>query len=140
MYNKLIELNKNFSDTQHEHEQRIHDEIVVDAYGDEEVITSWYYYLEEALRFPFTAMVQTHRDGNTFISHQVKFVQMAPFFRCGYWQMWGVGVLSILHNVPLYFSLSDIQKIEPDPQRFEALTDWLYWIRDHPNEIIALNK
>ena len=36
-------------------EQRIIDEIVVDAYGEEERAMSWYCHLEEKLEFPFKA-------------------------------------------------------------------------------------
>jgi hypothetical protein len=35
-------------------ENRIHDEIIVDANGPEEQAMSWYYYLEGKLRFPST--------------------------------------------------------------------------------------
>jgi len=42
---KLVEIPQIFSGKAPEREERIHDEIVVDAYGDEEVILSWYYYL-----------------------------------------------------------------------------------------------
>ncbi|MCB0578444.1 MAG: hypothetical protein KDD10_03935 [Phaeodactylibacter sp.] len=44
MPNKLIDVTKRFKDTDPEREERIRDEIIVDAYGDEEVISSWYYY------------------------------------------------------------------------------------------------
>src|SRR2546422_331552 len=36
-------------------EQRIQQEIIVDAYGAEEQAMGWYYYLEEQLRFTFRA-------------------------------------------------------------------------------------
>jgi hypothetical protein len=36
-------------------EQRIDDEIIVDAYGPEEQALGWYYYLEGTLHFPYTA-------------------------------------------------------------------------------------
>ena len=36
-------------------EERIHSEILVDAYGPEEQASSWYSYLEGALTFPFLA-------------------------------------------------------------------------------------
>jgi hypothetical protein len=36
-------------------EKRITDEIVVDAYNEEECAMSWYCYLEEKLVFPFKA-------------------------------------------------------------------------------------
>jgi hypothetical protein len=36
-------------------EDRIQNEAVVDAYGPEEQAMSWYYYLENKMRFPFRA-------------------------------------------------------------------------------------
>jgi hypothetical protein len=33
-------------------EERIHNEVVVDAYGAEEQAMGWYYYLEDKIRFP----------------------------------------------------------------------------------------
>lgn len=36
-------------------------EIVVDAYGPEEQAMGWYYYLEEKLQFPFTALCNAKR-------------------------------------------------------------------------------
>jgi hypothetical protein len=38
-----------------ERENRILQDIIVDAYGPEEQAMGWYYYLESRLRFPFTA-------------------------------------------------------------------------------------
>jgi Calcium binding len=39
----------------HTREQRIENEIVVDAYGPEERALGWYYYLEDKIHFPFQA-------------------------------------------------------------------------------------
>jgi len=36
-------------------EERIQNEVVVDAYGPQEQAMGWYYYLEEKIRFPFQA-------------------------------------------------------------------------------------
>jgi len=36
-------------------EDRIQNEAIVDAYGPEEKAMSWYYYLENKIRFPFQA-------------------------------------------------------------------------------------
>ena len=36
-------------------EERIHEEIIVDAYGPEEQAMGWYYYLGDKIRFPFKA-------------------------------------------------------------------------------------
>ncbi len=42
-------------------ERRIHDEIIVDAYGPEEQAMGWYYYLERVLGFPFPARCRSAR-------------------------------------------------------------------------------
>lgn len=39
-----------------EREERITMEIVVDAYGPEEQAMGWYYYLQDTMQFPFTAI------------------------------------------------------------------------------------
>jgi hypothetical protein len=36
-------------------EERIHMEIIVDAYGPEEQVMGWYNYLDDTLKFPFSA-------------------------------------------------------------------------------------
>ena len=36
-------------------EDRISDEVIVDAYGPEEQAMSWYYHLQDKIRFPFRA-------------------------------------------------------------------------------------
>jgi hypothetical protein len=41
--------------TEPKREERIIDEIIVDAYTDDERAMSWCYYLESELRFPFEA-------------------------------------------------------------------------------------
>jgi hypothetical protein len=43
-------------------ENRISDEIIVDAYGEEEQAMGWYYYLEEKLQFPFLARCIIRRE------------------------------------------------------------------------------
>jgi len=42
-------------------EKRIMMEIIVDAYGPEEQSMGWYYYLQEKLQFPFTAICNVKR-------------------------------------------------------------------------------
>ncbi|MGC9259766.1 MAG: calcium-binding protein [Phycisphaerae bacterium] len=44
-----------------ERENRIRMEIVVDANGPEEVAMGWYYYLDDVMKFPFTAACNAQR-------------------------------------------------------------------------------
>ena len=63
-------------------EDRIHNEAIVDASPDEQA-TSWYYYLESKIRFPFQAtcrvaqVLSPLRKGET-----VEVVRMAPDEAC----------------------------------------------------------
>jgi hypothetical protein len=36
-------------------DERIHEKVIVDAYGPEEQAVGWYYYLEDKIRFPLRA-------------------------------------------------------------------------------------
>jgi hypothetical protein len=64
-------------------EDRIHNEVIVDAYSPEEQVMGWYYYLEGKLRFPFQAkcvaskMVSPLTKGETVEVHR-----MAPEDAC----------------------------------------------------------
>ncbi|MBK4730290.1 hypothetical protein JJD41_10505 [Oxynema sp. CENA135] len=45
-------------------QQRIDDEIIVDAYNDEEVMMSWYCYLQDNISFPFEAEWTSSRSSS----------------------------------------------------------------------------
>lgn len=62
-----------------EREERIHNEVIVDAYGPEEQAMGWYYYLEEKLRFPFRARCVAERAISPLrTGDEVEVVRMAP--------------------------------------------------------------
>ena len=64
-------------------EDRIHNEVIVDAYGPQEQAMGWYYYLDGKMRFPFqarcavTRTVSPLRKGET-----VEVRRMAPEEAC----------------------------------------------------------
>ena len=45
-----------------EREQHIANEVIVDAYGPEEQAMGWYYYLQDRIAFPFTAVRNAARQ------------------------------------------------------------------------------
>jgi hypothetical protein len=64
-------------------EQRIQQEIVVDAHDAAEQAMGWYYYLEEQLRFPFRATCITQRAISPLRKGQeVGVVGLAPAEEC----------------------------------------------------------
>jgi hypothetical protein len=66
-----------------EREERIHTEVVVDAYGSEERALGWYTYLSDSLEFPFPARCVTIRRTSPLeIDENVKVVGMASDEEC----------------------------------------------------------
>jgi hypothetical protein len=66
-----------------EREERIAMEIIVDAYGPEEQAMGWYYYLEEKLRFPFTALCSAKRATSPLqVQDEVQVLKMAREEEC----------------------------------------------------------
>ena len=64
-------------------EKRIAMEIIVDAYGPEEQCMGWYYYLQEKLHFPFTAICVAKRAISPLrVKDEVDVIGMAPEEEC----------------------------------------------------------
>ena len=108
-------------------EERISMEIIVDAYGPEEQAMGWYYYLEDMLRFPFTAICNSKRAiSPLLIKDEVEVVGMAPGEECERemfvtirWEKDGLAVL-----------LSQLSPIsETGTENREAIEDWHYWVQ-----------
>ena len=108
-----------------EREERIHNEIIVDAYGPEEQALGWYYYLEERLGFPFRAeciaerVISPLRPGE-----KVQVVGMAPEDECER-EMFDV---IDWKGRNLAVPLAQLEGIAVDDETRQALADWHYWI------------
>src|ERR1700758_3619129 len=64
-------------------EERIHNEVVVDAYGPEEQAMGWYYYLEDKIRLPFQAKCIVAKAVSPLLKGETVEVQgMAPEDAC----------------------------------------------------------
>ena len=106
-------------------EERIQDEIVVDAYGPEEQAMGWYYYLEEKIRFPFRAkcivakVVSPLRKGEA-----VEVKRLAPEDACSSDML----VLIRWQGRQLAVPLSQLEAIDAEESTREALADWQYWV------------
>jgi hypothetical protein len=110
-----------------ERDERVAMEIIVDAYGSEEQAMGWYYYLEEKLQFPFTAVCSVKRTSSPLqIQDEVKVLKMAPEEECEK-EMFvmirrGKGRLA----VPL--SQLTVGNAA-DKQTRQAVEDWHYWVQ-----------
>ena len=106
-------------------EERIQDEIVVDAYGPEEQAMGWYYYLEEKIRFPFRAkcivakVVSPLRKGEA-----VEVKRLAPEDACSSDML----VLIRWQGRNVAVPLSQLLAIKGNDATNEAIADWHYWV------------
>jgi hypothetical protein len=105
-------------------EERIHNEAIVDAGPDEQAL-SWYYYLENKIRFPFQAkcraakVISPLKKGET-----VEVVRMAPDRVCEH----DVLVVVRWHGRKLAVPLAQLIAVGADESTAEAIGDWHYWV------------
>ena len=106
-------------------EARIHNDVIVDAYGPEEHAMGWYYYLKDQLQFPFQArciaanIVSPLTKGET-----VEVLRMAPEQSCSADML----VLIRWQGRKLAVPLSQLAAINVDQSTADALGDWHYWV------------
>jgi hypothetical protein len=107
-------------------EDRISMEIIVDAYGPEEQAMGWYCYLEDKLRFPFTAeCIATRATSPLRKGDEIEILSMAPEDECEHEMFvemrWERGTLAI--------PLSQIKPTHAsDEDTKTAVGDWHYWV------------
>ena len=108
-----------------EREERIHMEIIVDAYGPEEQAMGWYYYLADTMQFPFSARCVARRTISPLeLGDKVKVVGMAPEEECEH-EMF---VLIQRKSHPLAVPLMQLEGIKVDEETQQAIEDWHYWV------------
>lgn len=109
-----------------ERERRIEDEVVVDAYGEEERAMGWYYYLESHLRFPFTATCTKHRVTSPLhVGDEVEVTGMADGAVCEHDML----VLIRWERSGLAVPLAQLRPVGwVDEAGWQAVEDWLYWV------------
>ena len=110
-----------------EREQRIAMEIVVDAYDSQERAMGWYYYLQDQLRFPFTAICIDKRSISPLcVKDEVEAIGLLGEEECEHemfvtirWEKEGLAV-----------PLSQLKPISAtDKQTKQAIKDWHYWVK-----------
>ena len=107
-------------------EERIHNEIIVDAYGPEEQATAWYTVLDETLHFPFPAKCIAVRAISPLeLGEKVEVVGMAPDAECEHDMFVLIGWNRRRFAVPL----SQLEGLDVDPETRQVIEDWHYWVR-----------
>lgn len=109
-----------------EREERLHMEIIVDAYGPKEQAMGWYAYLDDVLHFPFAARCIKKRTISPLQEGaEVEVLELAPEDECER-EMF---VMIRWQNASLGVPLSQLAVIQAgDEQTQEAVEDWHYWV------------
>ena len=106
-------------------ENRIHNEVIVDANGPEEQATGWYYYLDDKIRFPFKAQCIQHQIVSPLRKAEtVEVLSMAPEDACS------ADMLALIRwqNRTMAVPLSQFAGVKVDESTAEAIADWHYWV------------
>ena len=105
-------------------EERIIDEIVVDAYDEEERAIGWFTYLGDALGFPFNAKCVREMAVSPLKKGEALTVQgMADFEVCRH----GMVVMIEWNKRSFGVPLEQLLPVEVDEDTLEAVMDWHYW-------------
>jgi hypothetical protein len=85
----------------------------------------WYYYLEEALDFPFQARcIAERRTSPLRVGEEVKALGLLPEDECLHEMFVEIEWAGRSLGVPL----AQLEAIAPDAQTREAIGDWHYWM------------
>ncbi|EAZ88289.1 calcium-binding protein [Crocosphaera chwakensis] len=102
-----------------EREQRISDQIIVDAYNADEERMGWYVYIEDHLKMPFNAIWDEQTVEVVGISDEDE-CQQEMRVDIRYTEKNSQDVFSV--------SLSEISPVDADETTNEAVNDWKYWV------------
>lgn len=110
-----------------ERDERIRNEVIVDAYTSDEQAISWVYYLERKMQFPFRARcVQERTISPLDTGEEVRVVGMTDEVVSSHEMFVLVEWMNREFGVPL----SQLEPIGVDDETREAIADWRYWNGD----------
>jgi Calcium binding len=109
-----------------EREERISDEVVVDAYGPEERSMGWYYYVAETIEFPFKAVCTSKEKRSPLkLKDNVEVKGIASVDDCEH----AIYVLIDWDGEELAVPLSQLTPAKGvDAATKEVVADWHYWV------------
>lgn len=111
----------------HEREERIAMQIIVDAYNESEVRMGWYCYLEDKLAFPFQAACIVERGISPLeLSERVTVLGMLDVDESD--DLNEMMVEIELQDRRLGVPLAQLHGVKVDSVTAEAIGDWHYWV------------
>ncbi|MDR3341313.1 MAG: calcium-binding protein [Treponema sp.] len=108
-----------------EREERLYNDIIVDAYDDEERLMGWEAYLDDALHFPFEAKCIKEIITSPLLKNEkVRVLERVDTEISGH----TMSVMIEWQNRVLGVPLEQLLPIHSDEETLEAVKDWHYWI------------
>ncbi len=108
-----------------EREERIYNEVIVDAYGPEEQAIGWYCYLEEHITFSFKARCIAPRKVSPLkVGDVVEALELAGEADCASDMIIIIRFGDRTMGVPL----AQLEPVTGDSTMIEAIKDWHYWV------------
>jgi hypothetical protein len=107
-------------------EDRIHNEIVVDAYDESERAMGWFYYLEDTMEFPFKAnCIEKKATSPLKKGEEVEVLELASGDDCEH----EIFVTVSWEKRKLAVPLAQLEPVKSDAKTREAVEDWHYWVQ-----------
>ena len=104
-------------------EERIIMEAIVDAYSPEEQAMGWYYYLDDRITFPFSAVcIAVNKRSPLELDERVTVARMAGEEDCEH----DMYVEISWKGKALAIPLSQVEPLNADNDTVEAIGDWHY--------------
>ena len=112
------------TDNDGERDERIINEVIVDAYTAEEQALGWYYYLERKLSFPLQARCIEERTVSPLKEgEEVRVLGLTEEEDCMSEMFVRVEWMNREFGVPLV----QLEIVDPDGDTERAVADWHYW-------------
>jgi Calcium binding len=109
-----------------EREQRIENEILVDAYDEEERAMSWYYHAENEMQLPFPARcLRIDESSPLHKGEEVEVIGLPSEENCRQQLRVRIRWQSRTLAVPL----AQLKAVKADQQTEQLIEDWHYWTR-----------
>ena len=113
--------------TETERDERIDNEVIVDAYGPEEQALGWFYYLERSMHFPVQARCSEERTISPLqVGETVRVVGLPDEYDCMCEMIVRVEWMDREFGV----SLTQLAIVDADSETEQAVADWHYWFGD----------
>jgi hypothetical protein len=115
-----------------EYEEKLYNEILVDCKGEYEQNMSWFYYIQDEIKFPFIAYVEVKEIGqreNTRVLKKIKVIELSTD-DSNFENNFDIKVSVEFDKYIMEFPLSKLEDIRASKSIIEIIELWKYWIRE----------